>query len=152
MIMEAALGGELWHYFKDHDYMSEIIAREVILQVVQAMLYCHSRGVIHRDLKLENVLFKNNDPDDMTVKVIDFGIAGVGDEKVDAGTYAYMAPECFDKGGAKTSPSIDVWAIGIMFYTMVYGTLPFMGKDEKELIHKITTENVRFPTKEVPIT
>lgn len=103
-------------------------------------------------MKLENVLFKNNDPDDMTVKVIDFGIAGVGDEKVDAGTYAYMAPECFDKGGAKTSPSIDVWAIGIMFYTMVYGTLPFMGKDEKELIHKITSENVRFPTKEVPIT
>jgi serine/threonine protein kinase len=116
------------------------------------MLYCHGRGVVHRDLKLENVLFKNNDPEDMTIKVIDFGIAGVGDEKVDAGTYAYMAPECFDKGGAKTTPAIDVWAIGVMFYTMIYGTLPFMGKDEKELITKITSENVRFPQKEVPIT
>lgn len=149
--MEAALGGELRHYFKEHDYMSEIRARHIILQVVQAMLYCHSRGVIHRDLKLENVLFKNNDPEDMTIKVIDFGIAGVGDEKVDAGTYAYMAPECFEKGGAKTNPAIDVWAIGIMFYTMIYGTLPFMGKDEKELIHKITQENIKFPVNEVPV-
>ena len=103
-------------------------------------------------MKLENVLFKNNDPEDMTIKVIDFGIAGVGDEKVDAGTYAYMAPECFDKAGAKSSPSIDVWAIGVMFYTMIYGTLPFMGKDEKELITKITSENVRFPQKEAAIT
>ena len=103
-------------------------------------------------MKLENVLFKNNDPEDMTIKVSDFGIAGVGDEKVDAGTYAYMAPECFDKAGAKSSPSIDVWAIGVMFYTMIYGTLPFMGKDEKELITKITSENVRFPQKEAAIT
>jgi len=97
-------------------------------------------------------MFKNNDPDDMTIKVIDFGIAGVDDEKVDAGTYAYMAPECFEKGGAKTNPAIDVWAIGIMFYTMIYGTLPFMDSDEKALIRKITQDNVKFPTKEVPIT
>jgi len=41
------------------------------------MLYCHSRGVVHRDLKLENVLFKNEDEEDYLVKVVDFGIAGV---------------------------------------------------------------------------
>ena len=57
------------------------------------MLYCHSRGVVHRDLKLENVIFKNIQEDDFFVKVIDFGIAGIANEKVDAGTLAYMAPE-----------------------------------------------------------
>lgn len=75
--MEAAMGGELGTYFKNHDYMPENIAREIILQVIQAMLYCHSRGVVHRDLKLENVLFKNSYDDDYTVKVVDFGIAGM---------------------------------------------------------------------------
>lgn len=77
--------------------MTEIIARDIIRQIVQAMLYCHSRGVVHRDLKLENVLFKNKYEDDFNIKVIDFGIAGMSADKVDAGTLAYMAPETLEK-------------------------------------------------------
>lgn len=77
MIQEAALGGELYQYLKKHQVMSEPIARGILKQIVQAMLYCHSRGVVHRDLKLENVLFKNKLEDDFSIKVIDFGIAGM---------------------------------------------------------------------------
>lgn len=89
------------------------------------MVYCHQRGVIHRDLKLENVLFRSNEEDDWAIKVIDFGIAGASTEKVDAGTLAYMAPECLEKVAATSNPAIDVWALGCMYYTMVFGTLPF---------------------------
>lgn len=71
------------------------------------------------------MLFRSNEEDDWAIKVIDFGIAGVASEKVDAGTLAYMAPESLDKVAATSSPAIDVWAIGCMFYTMVFGTLPF---------------------------
>ena len=89
------------------------------------MVYCHQRGVIHRDLKLENVLFRSNEEDDWAIKVIDFGIAGASTEKVDAGTLAYMAPECLEKVAAHSNPAIDVWALGCMYYTMIFGTLPF---------------------------
>ena len=122
------------------------------------MLYCHSRGVVHRDLKLENVLFKNEpqpmDEDDLhafNVKIIDFGIAGVANEKVDAGTLSYMAPECLEKTFADTTPAIDVWAIGIMFYAMMYGTLPFVHSNDKELIKMIKNSPVKFPP-QTPIT
>ena len=81
---------------------------------------------------------------------MDFGIAGVGGEKVDAGTISYMAPECFEHK-CKTEPSIDVWAIGVMFYAMMCGTLPFHDKNEKELIRKIREQKVRFPP-DIPIT
>lgn len=83
--------------------------------------------------------------------MVDFGIAGVGQEKVDSGTLAYMAPECLDRAGAQTSPAIDVWAIGVMFYTMVYGELPFYANDEKTLIKKIISEKVNLK-KSQPIT
>jgi serine/threonine protein kinase len=90
------------------------------------MLHCHSRGTVHRDLKLENVMFKDADfEEDHFIKVVDFGIAGMGGDKVDAGTLMYMAPECLDKVAANTTPAIDVWAIGVMFYAMLFGELPF---------------------------
>lgn len=59
------------------------------------MSFCHTRGIVHRDLKCENVLFKSKN--DLTIKVVDFGIAGVcagsKKDKVDAGSIAYMPPE-----------------------------------------------------------
>lgn len=93
---------------------------------------------MHRDLKLENVLIKC--PGENLIKVVDFGIAGVCQtnkkDKVDAGSIAYMPPESF-KSGSETSTAIDVWAIAVMLYAMVYGHLPFYSEDEDEFIEKI---------------
>lgn len=107
---------------------------------------------MHRDLKLENVMFKHKDDEDLFVKVIDFGIAGMSAiDKVDAGTLTYMAPECLERVAANTTPAIDVWAIGVMFYAMIFGTLPFSAATEKELVKQIKNDPVRFP-KTAPIT
>ena len=89
------------------------------------------------------------------MKVLDFGIAGVcagnTKDKVEAGTIAYMSPETLGSSSADTSPAIDIWAIGLMFYAMLYGTLPFYGKSEKEFIEKIKHSPLKFPN-DTPVT
>lgn len=75
MIMEYAAGGELLKFVEDTERVKEVDARRIFLQIINAILYCHQRGIVHRDLKLENVLFKNKG--DLFIKVVDFGIAGV---------------------------------------------------------------------------
>lgn len=95
MIMECAGGGELYKWVEEKGRVSEAESRKIIFQVINAIHYCHIRGIVHRDLKLENVLFKA--AGEMQVKVVDFGIAGVCEankkDKVDAGSIAYMPPE-----------------------------------------------------------
>lgn len=107
---------------------------------------------------MENVLFRDKITDnekDLFVKIIDFGIAGVCEtgkqDKIDAGSIHYMPPECFAGQVVASSPSLDVWAIGLMFYSLLYGTLPFFSEDENELIKKIKTEKLKFD-KKVPVT
>jgi len=73
--MEYAAGGELLKFVEDLGIINEFDARKIFLQIVNAMCYCHNRGIVHRDLKLENVLFKSKG--DLFIKVVDFGIAGV---------------------------------------------------------------------------
>ena len=80
---------------EENGRLEETDARRIFIQIVNAMSYCHNRGIVHRDLKLENVLLKAKG--DFQIKVVDFGIAGVcttnKKDKVDAGSIAYMPPE-----------------------------------------------------------
>lgn len=93
--------------------------------------------------------------EDLLVKVVDFGIAGVcttkKNEKVDAGSIAYMPPEILLGTKTETSPAIDVWAIGLMYYAMLFGHLPFWGDTEDDFVDSITLEALKFP-KDVPVT
>jgi len=88
--------------------------------------------------------------EDLTIKIIDFGIAGTGGDKIDAGSLAYMPPECFGSTPAETTFAIDIWAIGIMFYAMLYGTLPFYNRNEDKLIDAIVNNPLKFDPK-VPV-
>ena len=93
--MEYADGGELLDYVEEKKGLGEIEARSIMKQLVLGIENCHDQGVIHRDLKLENVLFETKGR--TKIKIVDFGIAGMCKpdmhEKNDAGTLKYMAPE-----------------------------------------------------------
>jgi len=75
LIMEYAEGGELLERVEKKGSLSELDARDIFRQIANAISYCHNRGLIHRDLKLENVLFKEKGG--FIIKIVDFGIAGV---------------------------------------------------------------------------
>lgn len=132
MVMDFCGGGELYEYVKERGRLDEFTAREVFKQIVSAISYVHNKGIVHRDLKLENVLF--SEPGSLTVKVVDFGISGKNTtnvhESTTAGSIAFMPPEVISHEDCSADPGIDVWALGCILYAILLGRLPFYGDDE----------------------
>ena len=113
-------------------------ALRVGVEIAKAVAYAHAHGVVHRDLKPENVFLC----DDGRVKVLDFGLAhAFGRRRFDGGTPAYMAPE--QAAGAPEDERTDVFALGVLLFTMLSGTLPFEGERARR-------SHGRAPVLEVP--
>lgn len=131
IVMEYVGGGSLGQYRRRVQTMSEQEAVSVVCGVLEAMALAHSKGVIHRDIKPDNVLLTSpDDPSEATVRLGDFGIARLAQsESVRAtgllGTPAYMPPELFESG--VFSQASDVYAIGTMLYELIAGRTPFEG-------------------------
>ncbi len=101
--------------------------RFIFKQICGAVNYCHSQNIIHRDIKMENILINEQ----RQIKLIDFGFSvQIGLENkltVYCGTPSYMAPEIHSKKDY-FGPPVDVWALGVMLYVMSCGRFPFKGK------------------------
>jgi serine/threonine-protein kinase len=125
LVMEALPGGTLWDRFIT-DGLTLVTACTALLATCEALEFAHEKGVLHRDVKPENLMFGA----DRTLKVTDFGIAEVfgGDETVTTvdgeviGTPAYMAPE--QAQGKPCGPQADVYAAATVLYELLSGTLP----------------------------
>jgi len=131
-IMEYAAGGELRGYVEKHKSLSEEESRSFFKQIVRAVHYIHSKKIIHRDLKLENILLDKEN----RCKIVDFGlsdyVAGAKKDGVvtDAGTEAYLAPEVYNGFSKGSDPfKIDSWALGVILFAMTHGKLPFSRPD-----------------------
>ena len=125
MVLEYAPGGDLLHHLKKVKAMTEDEARPFFRQIVYGIAHCLCRSVLHRDIKLENILIGENG----NAKLCDFGISSlVTDPKKIAtdksGTPPYMSPESFSEEGYSGFMS-DIWSLGVLLYTMVCGKLPF---------------------------
>ncbi|CAD8142472.1 unnamed protein product [Paramecium pentaurelia] len=146
-IMEYLEGGELLQYLQTKGRFEENEARHYFKQLVSAIAYCHQKKIIHRDLKLENLLLTSKESG--IVKCIDFGISGFASndnpENADAGSLRYMAPELLKGMDKAVSPLVDVWSMGIILYGMLFGTLPFTGNTNKEIIAQISDGRVNIP-------
>ena len=116
--------GDLHHYIKSKNRIPEDEALQIISQLISGTMHIHTKGVIHRDLKPQNILIKNK-----IFKIIDFGFCEVNDCKIqqpyNVGAPLYMIPEAYKF--SKYSIKSDSWALGIIFLEMLLGELPFRG-------------------------
>mmetsp|Transcript_18110 Transcript_18110/g.51079 ORF Transcript_18110/g.51079 Transcript_18110/m.51079 type:complete len:282 (-) Transcript_18110:14-859(-) len=144
IVMEFVSRGELLSYIGPKGGPENEV-RNVFKQLLEAVQYCHDHNVIHRDLKLENLLVDKN----YNLKVMDFGFANFSATKTMrmktlCGTLMYLAPEIF-LGKQYQGPPVDVWAMGVILYAMVTGRFPFA--DTPELPRDVVKGNFRIPSK-----
>ncbi|GAA5940026.1 CDC5/polo family serine/threonine-protein kinase [Sporobolomyces koalae] len=151
MQLELCAQGSLLDLLRRRRRYSEPEARYYLTQLVGACDYMHNNSVIHRDLKLGNLMLDDN----MDLRVGDFGLAALvkfpGErKKTICGTPNYIAPEIlFDTKGGH-SFEVDIWSIGVILYTLLIGKPPFQTKDVKNIYRKIRDNVYEFP-KEIPL-
>ncbi|CEG44195.1 camk protein kinase [Plasmopara halstedii] len=128
IVLELAMGGELFDFMMYTGVFSENIARAYFQQLVSGLDACHAQGVYHRDIKPENLLLDEN----FTLKIADFGLSGLRKGINDAvtelytqcGTRGYMSPEVLSCMPYEGEPA-DVWSAGVVLFIMLAGFPPF---------------------------
>jgi serine/threonine protein kinase len=136
IITECLSGGELFDYLAKNGALSEDQAKHAFYGVFSAVAYLHDRGVIHRDIKAENVILSHtpnkisgidgSGGSDLTMKLIDFGFSTITRHSLTEsflGTAGYIAPEI--RQHKSYSTSVDDWALGVLVYCALSGRLPF---------------------------
>ncbi|KAF7102865.1 hypothetical protein CFC21_103927 [Triticum aestivum] len=143
IIMELITGGELFDKIARQGKLRENEARKYFQQLIDAINYCHSKGVYHRDLKPENLLLDSRG----NLKVSDFGLSSLSQNgflHTTCGTPNYVAPEVLSDGGYDGSAA-DVWSCGVILYVLMAGYLPFEENDLPTLYDKITAAHFSCP-------
>jgi serine/threonine protein kinase len=147
VVMDLCKGGEVFTKLLALRRFTEGNAATIGAQMVGAIDYIHSMSVMHRDIKAENFLLEE-DSTTSVVKMIDFGMAckfSPGQKFNDiCGSPHYLAPELV---GQRYSKEVDMWALGVLLYLLLYGQYPFDGDEHRAIMMKIVTEQIKWSPK-----
>lgn len=138
LVMDFVGGGSMHHFLKKRPgrRLEDQVAKRLFYQVCQGIRYLHDRHVVHRDVKLENLLLDEAG----TVKIIDFGFSTIvppGKKlKIFCGTPSYMSPEIVARK-EYSGFCADIWAMGVLLYALLCGSFPFRGQNDRDLYRKI---------------
>ncbi|KAI1910241.1 Serine/threonine-protein kinase [Ophidiomyces ophidiicola] len=144
MLFEYVNGGQMLDYIISHGKLKEKQARKFARQIASALEYCHKNNIVHRDLKIENILISKTGD----IKIIDFGLSNLfspkGQLKTFCGSLYFAAPELL-QARQYTGPEVDVWSFGIVLYVLVCGKVPFDDQSMPQLHAKIKKGIVEYP-------
>ncbi|KAL7671737.1 hypothetical protein ACOME3_006640 [Neoechinorhynchus agilis] len=151
VLMECCEGGELFDYLTKMVRLSEKKARQIMRSIIDAVCHMHKKGIVHRDLKPENILMDEN----MNIKIADVGLSTVLPTEPNkylhevCGTIGYMAPEMllqslFPEQYQGYGREVDMWACGVILFTMLSGTPPFWHRKQHILLRQIMEANYSF--------
>lgn len=154
LVQELCRGSDLFDKLdaQPEEHYSEAQCARLIMQILAAVRYIHSKGIVHRDLKLENFLFDHTGPD-AELKMIDFGLSKhfkSGDTHHEpVGTRYTIAPEVLR---GSYDEKVDIWAVGVITYLLLSGDAPFggccEGEDVKDIRRRILNADFAFEPKE----
>ena len=149
VVLELCPNGSLADMLKKRKYLTLPEIRRFVIQICGAVKYLHHRHIVHRDLKTGNLFLDDN----MNVKVGDFGLAAllVTEKEMEVkrrttmcGTPNYLAPEILEKGKGHDE-KVDLWAIGVVAYTLAVGKAPFHASTKDEIYKKLKTGTYTWP-------
>ncbi|KAH0791902.1 CAMK family protein kinase [Histomonas meleagridis] len=150
VFLEFCPGGEIFQHIVDNKRLSEQQAKPIIKQVLSAVEYIHSMNVAHRDLKPENLLLDHLGH----TKISDFGLSrfltkdGLG--FTPCGSPCYASPECIS-GNPYDGKASDCWSVGVIFYTMITGELPWTKRKQTQLFEQIRQGDYKIPSFITPL-
>ncbi|CAO3620161.1 unnamed protein product [Cunninghamella blakesleeana] len=127
IILQCASGGELFEFILAHRYLKEKDASRLFAQLISGVHYMHQKHIVHRDLKLENLLLDRH----RNIIITDFGFANQFSSTRDdlmstsCGSPCYAAPELVISEGLYVGTAVDIWSCGVILYAMLCGYLPF---------------------------
>ena len=148
IIMEYCSGGDLFSYLERNKFhIPERQSCKIIYKILKALSYLHSFGIIHRDIKSENILITYNNDEEFDIRINDFNLSkilGPGEYcNETCGTLSYVAPEILLK--KKYNKLVDSWSLGVTCYLLISGSLPFDHPlNDKEIIRKTIYEQPNF--------
>jgi len=146
IIMELIQGEDLYEYLDKRDFkLPDIRVKQIAYSLSLGLNYLHTYGIMHRDIKLQNIMMTNN-TDAAEPKLVDFGFAKILGPAVFENEYfgsqGYVAPEVIVK--ANYWIQIDVWSLAVVIYALYTGALPFASYDKKEMDRMVVQEPLKF--------
>ncbi|KAF2285462.1 hypothetical protein GH714_004709 [Hevea brasiliensis] len=145
MVMDLCSGQDLHNLIISNGVVPEAEARLLFIQLMKAVSHCHKYGVVHRDIKPDNILLDSLN----SVKLADFGSAEVvmEGEMINGvvGTPYYVAPEVLV--GREYGEKVDIWSAGVVLYILLAGFPPFYGETAEEIFDAVLRGNLRFPVR-----